>query len=946
MAYQHFYSRVPARLSMYEKTDCFDTFAKSRDIDQKFIIDNLLPFCNIKLSAIELTQIRDGKFTTAYAQYFSKNGEKLIHSTISYIPIDYTGVRSSYMVHSLIFSDEEQNKIVSSTRNALFNSKLFCTNIDTFDITNHDGKPIENMSELLCSGEKADQLEDIVTKYEPEIIKRLIYAVLQSCTTKGKMVYITMEEPLETLSEAALNFMNSFVQIMPFSVRNKISFISFLCDQNRYNNIIKIKFIPSCYMNSTQNKALQFNLNKMIDSGLREEEYMLRNEEIEFMYSLFENKNLREKFLYFYDYLVEKNPKFNNFDLKEFANIILLFKQSCGEFLEKEVLPTDKEVYNIICVYEMYREYMKEKDRCEVLKCLQRYATSRIPIPQNIFSKVTKLYQTEISKCKTTVMTIILELILTDAMRDKLFNFIKVNYSKELPRNRSMICEELSKVFYGKFLQAQILNLFNHYYDTEVLQTKNLILEKLLLSIRTQDIQDKVLEFFSEHYDAFSFQQRDMIYNTFYEMLREDDVLSRKIIAFIDLHYEKDLDSYKNKIDNNIVSLCENDEKKKTRFLLNAILDNKGILEKKVLNKIFTIWSNKGSFNRYLESLETLNFQEIVDEIIKVWTYCYDMQTPVQKKFTEKILECLNNLKGIKLYSVIDFDDKLLDTIMNKDYRKLNTIMSLYWDNVDTFYSNVKTIFINNFVKEHLLDALNPKLKQDGVQYILDFASKNPFIKESDSYYLIVITSDVINSIKEGKNIDAFYRILNANLTRNVMKLILETLKIGLDDFEARTYTNEDLHSSSITIAGIYCYLENGYSDLTKLYDYAYGKRKDYLSVNRNVIRDFSKNEVDIESLASLWTIENICLYIKMFNQTSNNNENKENNYTDSEKGIIPVMYKVLEKLDKDGNKTLVRIISEIKIEDARLAEIMESIYNKYRKENKKGFFAKLFGKK
>ncbi len=946
MAYQHFYSRVPARLSMYEKTDCFDTFAKSRDLDAQFISDNILPFCNIKLNPTELTQIRDGKYTTAYAQYFSKNGEKLIHSCISYIPIDYTGVRSSYMVHSLIFSDEERNKIVSSTYNSLFNPKLFSTNIDTFAITNYDSKPIEDMSELLISGEKAGQLEDIVTKYEPEIIKRLIYAVLQSCTSKGKMVYVTMDEDITALSEAALTFMNSFVQIMPFSIRNKLSFITFLCDQNRYNNLIKIKFIPESYINNTQNKALQFNLNKMIDSGISEPEFLLREKEIEFMYGLFENKNLREKFLYFYDYLVEQNPKFNNFDMKEFANIILLFKQSCGEYSESDVIPTDKDVYNIICVYESYREFMKEKDRCEILKCLQRYATSRIPIPQNIFSKITKLYPTEISKCKTTVMTIILELILTDAMRDKLFNFIKANYSKEQPRNRSVICEELSKVFYGKYLQVQILNLFNNYYEGESFQTKNLILEKLLLSIRTQDIQDKILEFLSAHYDEFSFQQKDMIYNTFYEMLREDDLLSRKLIAFIDSHYDRDLDSYKSKIENNIIVLCENDEKKKSRFLINAILENKGIFEKKVLNKIFSIWSTRGAYTRYLESLDNLNFTELVDEIIKVWTYCYDMQTPVQKKFTEKTLECLNSFKGIKLYSVIDFDDQLLNTIKNKDYCQINKIMSLYWDNIETYYSSIKNSFINPFVKEHLLDALNPKLKQDGVQYILDFASKNPFIKESESYDLIVITSNAINLIKDGRNEEAFSLILNANLTRNVMKLILDTLKNGLDDFEARTYTNEDLHFSAVTIASIYCYLENGCNDLTKLFEYTYNKRKDYLSVNRNVIRDFSKDDVNIESLASLWALENLCPYIKMFNRTSRSEENKEKNYADPEKGIVAVMYKVLDKLDKDGNKSLVKLILEIKEEDLRLSEIMESTYNKYRKENKKGFFAKLFGKK
>ena len=37
MAYQHFYSRVPARVSMYHKADGFDTFAHSEGLERDFI---------------------------------------------------------------------------------------------------------------------------------------------------------------------------------------------------------------------------------------------------------------------------------------------------------------------------------------------------------------------------------------------------------------------------------------------------------------------------------------------------------------------------------------------------------------------------------------------------------------------------------------------------------------------------------------------------------------------------------------------------------------------------------------------------------------------------------------------------------------------------------------------------------------------------------------------
>ena len=321
------------------------------------------------------------------------------------------------------------------------------------------------------------------------------------------------------------------------------------------------------------------------------------------------------------------------------------------------------------------------------------------------------------------------------------------------------------------------------------------------------------------------------------------------------------------------------------------------------------------------------------------------MPMPAQKRFTEAVINAYKSLKGVKLYSVIDLDDKLLETIKSDDYRKLNDILSLYYDGLDNFYNYIKENYINGFVKDHLLDALNPKLKQDGVEYILDFAQKNPFIKESDTFYLIVITNEVTNSIKEGKNIDAVYRIINTDLTKPVMKSILESLKIGLDEFEARCYTNDDLSLSAITIAGIYSYLETGEDDLPSLFDYAYTKRKEYLSVNRNVTRG-SKDEVNVDSLASIWAFDNICLYIHILKQASNKEEFVEKIYTDEEKGIKSVIYKTLNKLDKDGNKRLVQIVNEIKKDDEKLATIIEQTANKYKKENKKGFFSKLFGKK
>ena len=50
MAKQHFYSRVPARISMYNRADSFDTFAHSEGLDREFIERELAPVYENKLN--------------------------------------------------------------------------------------------------------------------------------------------------------------------------------------------------------------------------------------------------------------------------------------------------------------------------------------------------------------------------------------------------------------------------------------------------------------------------------------------------------------------------------------------------------------------------------------------------------------------------------------------------------------------------------------------------------------------------------------------------------------------------------------------------------------------------------------------------------------------------------------------------------------------------------
>ena len=132
MAYQHFYSRVPARLSLYLKTDEYDTFAKSEAINEEYINENLSKLCAYRPDKVELPYIKDGKFPTVYCMQPDKSGNGVIESAITYFAKDFTGERSSHMVQSLVLTEEEIRTISASHVNALLNPDMFLKSLDSF----------------------------------------------------------------------------------------------------------------------------------------------------------------------------------------------------------------------------------------------------------------------------------------------------------------------------------------------------------------------------------------------------------------------------------------------------------------------------------------------------------------------------------------------------------------------------------------------------------------------------------------------------------------------------------------------------------------------------------------------------------------------------------------------------------------------------------------------
>ena len=164
MAYQHFYSRVPARVSLFNKTDSFDTFAHSSALDESFIRNELSVVYRDKLLSHDLDKIRRGLMPVVYSQTVLPSG-RTVQSALSYIQKDYTGERSAYFVHSHVLSEEDRAMVFANNSAISFNPDMFITDVSLFNLTAPNAAPNRGYPDVAYVPAALPNIQKNVKKY-------------------------------------------------------------------------------------------------------------------------------------------------------------------------------------------------------------------------------------------------------------------------------------------------------------------------------------------------------------------------------------------------------------------------------------------------------------------------------------------------------------------------------------------------------------------------------------------------------------------------------------------------------------------------------------------------------------------------------------------------------------------------------------------------------------
>ena len=916
MAKQHFYSRVPSKVSMFYKSNGFDTFALSEGVTQEFVEKELNNIIEQKLTPEELSLIRINKLSPVYCHFSTRNGT-FVESCISYITSDYTGERSSYLVHTLVYNEKEE-KTIHSNEYLAINESNFLHNLDSFDILSSTAKPIKDYPEAnVLKKDVVDDIKWLTTSFDPLTFKRLIFAVLASLFGKYKSVFVIL--PDDSL-EYSLKFFNSLILLFPYHLRKYISFVSSVRDFNKFQGYL-LKVINSTLGNAPVGKGVTIDFRSNMTFGMKDNDFKLLTNVPDMLYRFITKDEERKTYFDFVKKAVSKIDVLGTLDFKTSNDLMFLYLCSCGLFDEKVVLKDDDTLFAFFNVYEKYREAMIDEYRMNAMKALRRYPTNYLAIPKNIFNKLSKIYPSEINGTKYIIMNVILDLIHTDLMRQQLFNFIKAVYDKENKEMKSLIIKNLANVFYGGFLQEQIIDHFKKYFEKLNEEDRILVLDKIFQSIRTVEIQESIFNFVYELYSKFSIQETKMFYSMAIEHFVEGDDLAKKLLKLCDDHIIEENEDVVKFYRKELENLITDEQKRKEMFFLPVISESSGFTFDTITKAVFTKWRKRKITIEFIALSCRGSLKVRIDKIIRMWDLVKnDIDDDLSKRFIDSVIDGFNRFPcECTLSEIFEAEEDLINGL--KRIRKKNS---------SAFINKFKNEIFNNLIKESLMNVFTLK-ESNSVEKVIRYSKGNESITSSENYiylenYLSLKTS--INNDNIEDSINYLLKLSHNNYSKSIGNYLL------LDLEDANSENIETIDVSKLSILKVLCsnYLITNHFKLSDYYNKCVEKIK-------SKIEDNKQNKLTIQKIICELYMNILSIVISILNIESDDEYllSIKEEIADNESGIIRPSSDIVLNY---GNKQLKTIFSHLDLSNTNLDSTIHAATKKIK--SKAGLFGKV----
>lgn len=842
MAKQHFYSRVPARVSLYKKTDGFDTFAHSAGLDKDFIQSELSVVYKGKLKDTDLLRIRRGELPTVYCQTVLPSG-KTAQSALTYLPLDYTRERSAYFAHTLILNDNERSMLFANREAVPFNPAMFLKDVTSFNITAQNASPNVNYPEKLYTPYSIQNLASLTSQYNPDMLKGFIYAIVALLCGKGRPVYFKLPYDDKRVSAEALRFINGIMTVLPYNLREQLSFVTYVNDCDDYEGFL-LKCVSRSISEVPVSKGVFFDFERNMVTGLLENELRMNMPLITFLFVLLDNKQIRDEFhIYLFRALATYTDR--TLTMSMLGELVFLFWQCSGFYLEQTVLPNDNMVFEFFGIYEKYRDCLVDQHRVKAYKCLERYPMLHLPIPQNIFERVSNFYSSDTPTARRAVLKVVLDLIHTDIMRNKLFDFIRNIYPVETDEVKAIINEDLSRVFYGGFLQQEILGFFDENFPSEPDCTKSVIIDKLLLAIRTKTITKPIVEILDRRYDLLPSNMKGRFYGAYLEMLPECDELSKMLTKLVNKHVVKENPEYQGAVATRILAVLDRCYTKNgNRALLPLLIEAGGFVDEIVARQILTRWHDRPIYSDYVQIFALRSSDKKAMCLVRFFEAFPEMKLDVFIKLLSDLRDEETKGEFGTMYGLINAD-KSAERVLPKEIVGLFRELIIYPAIINTYY-----------------DAFNLRYGRLGIETATRYSRIDKRLRECSQYTTILDYLDFKECVNKEDTTGAMAIIKKFPPLQSVRRNIAEHIRMCLLNRNTQSRKTALIYELSIN------YLRDGSFRFDAVYN-QYRKLSGDV-VEKKLGLSATAEKIDIEShietiLPLLSVLSDICLADESF---------------------------------------------------------------------------------
>jgi len=236
MIEQQYYTRE--RKGIFSRTPGYDTVAKSKGLDKEFITSTLHRLCFYEAPASLAGEEDAAKYPISLFCVNTEDNKMIIGQSV-FAGKDYTGQRNRYFTHNYVVSEEERDKYIVSPDRIIYSSGF----AREYDIEKGINIPEVSEINITKNDDCFNSIEDmfLAAGMNSELFINLIKASFDAAQY-GKRIYIVLDSEINRVTELAKGILKYLYRVLPFAVRRKIGFITYM-KEPKLKDLINIVFL-------------------------------------------------------------------------------------------------------------------------------------------------------------------------------------------------------------------------------------------------------------------------------------------------------------------------------------------------------------------------------------------------------------------------------------------------------------------------------------------------------------------------------------------------------------------------------------------------------------------------------------------------------------------------------------------------------------------------------